>query len=103
MACLVGPVLRFVIYSSTYSKYDLSHGSHISTIMAPVATEKQRQNDEQLINPFYSPSTADDGNEQYKYAQYKVMCHPWNCAPRPSSTRPSADPPSPFLGAPERG
>ena len=31
--------------------------------MAPVAT---------VINPFYSPSTADDGNEQYKYAQYKV-------------------------------
>ena len=40
--------------------------------MAPVATEKQQQNDEQLINPFYSPSTADDGNDQYKYAQYKV-------------------------------
>ncbi|KAI9463288.1 alpha-ketoglutarate-dependent sulfonate dioxygenase [Lactarius psammicola] len=39
--------------------------------MAPVAAEKQQQNDEQLINPFYSPSTADDGNEQYKYAQYK--------------------------------
>lgn len=36
--------------------------------MAPVATEKSGQ---PLINPFYSPSTADDGNEQYKYAQYK--------------------------------
>ncbi|KAI0303659.1 hypothetical protein B0F90DRAFT_1667081 [Multifurca ochricompacta] len=33
--------------------------------MAPVAT------DEQLFNPFYSPSLADDGNEKYKYAQYK--------------------------------
>ncbi|KAI9439838.1 alpha-ketoglutarate-dependent sulfonate dioxygenase [Lactarius indigo] len=39
--------------------------------MAPVATEKQQQSDERLINPFYSPSTADDGDEQYKYAQYK--------------------------------
>ncbi|KAH9052903.1 alpha-ketoglutarate-dependent sulfonate dioxygenase [Lactarius deliciosus] len=34
--------------------------------MAPVATERQ-----QLINPFYSPSTTDDGDKQYKYAQYK--------------------------------
>jgi hypothetical protein len=40
--------------------------------MAPVATQKQQPKDGQLINPFYSPSTADDGDEQYQYAQYKV-------------------------------
>jgi sulfonate dioxygenase len=39
--------------------------------MAPVATQKQQPKDGQLINPFYSPSTADDGDEQYQYAQYK--------------------------------
>jgi sulfonate dioxygenase len=31
-----------------------------------------------LINPFYSPSFTDDGNEQYKYAQYKVRAIPQN-------------------------
>jgi sulfonate dioxygenase len=46
--------------------------------MAPVATQKQQPKDEQLINPFYSPSTADDGDEQYQYAQYKVRAILWN-------------------------
>ena len=33
--------------------------------------------DKQLINPFYSPSTTDDGNDQYKYAHYKVRTYPY--------------------------
>ena len=67
--------------------------------MAPVATEKQH---EQLINPFYSPSTADDGNEQYKYAQYKV-CAILGIAPltivQPANSSFSL-PSQPFPGSP---
>jgi sulfonate dioxygenase len=39
--------------------------------MAAITTAKQERMTGQLINPFYSPSFTDDGNEQYKYAQYK--------------------------------
>ncbi|KAF8501545.1 alpha-ketoglutarate-dependent sulfonate dioxygenase [Russula emetica] len=38
---------------------------------AATTPSKQEQKNGQLINPFYSPSFIDDGNEQYKYAQYK--------------------------------
>ncbi|KAI0067302.1 alpha-ketoglutarate-dependent sulfonate dioxygenase [Artomyces pyxidatus] len=37
--------------------------------MAPVATQETSR--EQVFNPFYSPSIADDGNDQYKYSNYK--------------------------------
>jgi sulfonate dioxygenase len=40
--------------------------------MAAITATRQERNNGQLINPFYSPSFADDGNEQYEYAQYKV-------------------------------
>ena len=54
--------------------------------MAPVATEKNdAQADriaslkakaadtiEKTFNPFYSPSSADDGDSSYEYARYKV-------------------------------
>lgn len=40
--------------------------------MAATTAAKREQKNGQLINPFYSPSFIDDGNEQYKYAQYKV-------------------------------
>ena len=57
--------------------------------MAPVATEtnKQDTNDnlglaelkakatvqvEKRFNPFYSPSSGDDGDASYEYSQYKV-------------------------------
>ncbi|KAI9509817.1 hypothetical protein F5148DRAFT_1275078 [Russula earlei] len=40
--------------------------------MAPTETTKRDQAIGQYnISPFYSPSATDDGNEQYKYAQYK--------------------------------
>ncbi|KAI0300798.1 alpha-ketoglutarate-dependent sulfonate dioxygenase [Russula brevipes] len=39
--------------------------------MATIRNAKREQRNEELINPFYSPSITDDGNEQYKYAQYK--------------------------------
>ena len=41
--------------------------------METIATTKREHQSGQLVNPFYSPSTTDDGNEQYKYAQYKVF------------------------------
>jgi hypothetical protein len=45
--------------------------------MAAITAAKREQKNGQLINPFYSPSFAtDDGNEQYKYAQYKVRAIP---------------------------
>jgi sulfonate dioxygenase len=57
--------------------------------MAPVATEQvpvengveklkaaaaQRQTsaEDAFFNPFYSPAIADDGNDSYPYAKYKV-------------------------------
>jgi hypothetical protein len=40
--------------------------------MAAITATRQERNNGQLINPFYSPSFTDDGNEQYEYAQYKV-------------------------------
>jgi len=40
--------------------------------MTTIATTEREQTIGQYINPFYSPSVTDDGNEQYKYAQYKV-------------------------------
>ena len=44
--------------------------------MAAITTVKREQKNGQPINPFYSPSVIDDGNEQYKYAQYKVRAIP---------------------------
>lgn len=51
--------------------------------MAAITTVKREQKNGQPINPFYSPSVIDDGNEQYKYAQYKVRAIP---GPRNSHT-----------------
>jgi len=48
--------------------------------METTATTKREHQSRQQVNPFYSPSTIDDGNEQYKYAQYKVFAialHPF--------------------------
>lgn len=39
--------------------------------MAAITAAKREQKNGQPINSFYSPSFIDDGNEQYKYAQYK--------------------------------
>ncbi|KAN0120772.1 alpha-ketoglutarate-dependent sulfonate dioxygenase [Russula decolorans] len=39
--------------------------------MAAITAAKREQKNGQLINLFYSPSFIDDGNERYKYAQYK--------------------------------
>jgi hypothetical protein len=44
--------------------------------MAAETAAKREQKNGQLINPFYSPSFTDDGNEQYRYAQYKVRAIP---------------------------
>ena len=59
--------------------------------------------DKQLINPFYSPSTTDDGNDQYKYAHYKVRTHPYKFLFSLPISIFLADLPRCFLGAPERG
>ena len=40
--------------------------------MATTATTERGHQNRQLVNPFYSPSITDEGNEQYKYAQYRV-------------------------------
>ena len=45
--------------------------------MAPVATKENPtsenlKKDSGVFNPFYSPSTGDDGDETYQYARYKV-------------------------------
>jgi hypothetical protein len=54
--------------------------------METVATTKQEHQSRQLVNPFYSPSTIDDGDGQYKYAQYKVFAildiHLYSLMPR---------------------
>ncbi|KAG5728940.1 Alpha-ketoglutarate-dependent sulfonate dioxygenase [Termitomyces sp. T112] len=50
--------------------------------MAPVAVNEtpaptvvdikvQQKSDDQVFNPFYSPSIADDGNNNYKFAEFK--------------------------------
>ncbi|ETW83389.1 hypothetical protein HETIRDRAFT_315329 [Heterobasidion irregulare TC 32-1] len=42
--------------------------------MAPVATSEHTEvasNSEKVFNPFYSPSIGDDGNDSYKWSQYK--------------------------------
>jgi sulfonate dioxygenase len=44
--------------------------------MAAITAAKREQKNGQLINLFYSPSFIDDGNERYKYAQYKVRAIP---------------------------
>lgn len=68
--------------------------------MAPVATDPDRNNangtsiqalkskliksaDEPAFNPFYSPPDADDGNDDYEYAQYKVCV----CCNKPSRSQ----------------
>jgi hypothetical protein len=68
--------------------------------MAAITTAKQERMTGQLINPFYSPSFTDDGNEQYKYAQYKVRAILGILMlPHPHSAYLSEH----FLGAAERG
>jgi sulfonate dioxygenase len=37
---------------------------------APTVTDLKKE--ETTFNPFYSPNIADDGNDQYEYAKYKV-------------------------------
>jgi len=44
--------------------------------MGAITGAKREQINGQPINPFYSPSFKDDGNEQYKFAQYKVRAIP---------------------------
>ena len=39
---------------------------NVATPVKPVLTEK-------VFNPFYSPPSVDDGNEFYKYANFKVQ------------------------------
>lgn len=68
--------------------------------MAPVATDPDRSStngtsiqalksklvkseDEPAFNPFYSPPDADDGNDDYEYAQYKVRA----CSNTPSTSQ----------------
>jgi hypothetical protein len=55
--------------------------------METIATTKQEHQSRQLVNTFYSPSTIDDdGDEQYKYAQYRVFTifgiHLYSLTPR---------------------
>ena len=73
----------------------------------PAATAaKREQKNGQLVNPFYSPSFVDNGDERYEYAQYKVRCSP---GPRDSSYLLNAHPrqlaflSGPLLGAAGRG
>ena len=41
--------------------------------MAPIAANKGKETEAgNIFNPFYSPSTGDDGDVAYTYAQYKV-------------------------------
>lgn len=40
--------------------------------MALVAASNTTSEPTQLVNPFYSPSTADDGDKDYRHAQFKV-------------------------------
>ena len=72
--------------------------------MAAETAAKREQKNAQLINPFYSPSFIDDGNEQYKYAQYKVRAIP-GLGTRTvySAHAHSAFLSGHFLGAAERG
>jgi sulfonate dioxygenase len=51
--------------------------------MTAITAAKREQKNGQPINPFYSPSFIDDGNEQCKYAQFKVRAIP---GPRNSYT-----------------
>ena len=64
--------------------------------MAPVATSEHIEvasNSEKVFNPFYSPSIGDDGNDSYKWSQYKVRSHTFSqhvrdligCAVSPTS------------------
>lgn len=48
----------------------------LPSMAAITAAKREQKNEHILINPFYSPSFTDDGNEQYKYAQYKVRANP---------------------------
>lgn len=53
----------------------------LPTTMAPVATADSApqptkiQKEDTVFNPFYSPSISDDGDESYRFAQYKVSCY----------------------------
>lgn len=77
-------------------------------IMAPVATT-ERDNVtapvkpvvmEKVYNPFYSPPSVDDGNESYKYANFKVRLQLSNSSSiLPSKIFPSAFIPKVVLGA----
>ena len=39
---------------------------------APVPTQVETLKQDAQFNPFYSPSIGDDGDETYKFKQYKV-------------------------------
>jgi hypothetical protein len=64
------------VYNLTFLEYPTHHTDLIFLTMTPIATEKQEPKNKQSFNPFYSPSITDDGNDQYKYAQYKVRAIP---------------------------
>lgn len=68
--------------------------------MTAFTAAKQERKNGHLINPFYSPSFTDDGNEQYKYAQYKARAIFGTLMPAQSL---SAYLSRHFLGAAERG
>jgi hypothetical protein len=68
--------------------------------MTAITAAKQERKNGHLINPFYSPSFTDDGNEEYKYAQYKVRAILGTLIPAHSL---SAYLSRHFLGAADRG
>lgn len=45
--------------------------------MTPVAMNDKSEH-AQLVNPFYSPSTGDDGDKNYPFAQFKVRQLPFS-------------------------
>ena len=78
----------------------IPHGSYLSTITAPVETEKQQKIDEKLSGSS-ATRTTDNSNGQYKYSQCKVGVVISTAQTR-LPIRLSADPASRFLGSSER-
>jgi hypothetical protein len=76
----MSPSLAPLLDSLAARVYNSVHTIHRINIrlpsMAATTAAKQEQKNGQLINPFYSPSFIDDGDEQYKYAQFKVRAMP---------------------------
>jgi hypothetical protein len=46
---------------------------------SPAFSSKIKNPTEKAINPFYSPSIVDDGDQSYQYAQYKVCLSSQAC------------------------